>query len=86
MKQTIARKISNALVLASLIAGSMGVLNNTPASAKTCPIGYSLVGGKCKAIKATSNKRLSAMYYCTTSITNWTPAKYKACMKSKGFK
>ena len=82
MKHIIARKLTNALLLAALLAGSMSIINTQHVSAKSCPIGYSQswATGKCVKIKITGNNTLSRNFKCLTSIPNWTPAKYNKCM------
>jgi hypothetical protein len=91
IKSTIARKVTNALVLASLLAGSMAVINSTPVQAKTCGVGYSLSNGKCvnitkqRSVVEKNSKKMSAAFICL-GLKDWTPAKHKACMASKGYK
>jgi len=88
----IARKISNALILASLLAGSMAVVNNTPAQAKTCAIGYAKnSAGVCVDVTkqrpavSKASKKAAAHALCL-GMSGWTPAKHKTCMANKGYK
>jgi hypothetical protein len=77
----ITRKITNAIVLSALVAGSMGIVA-TPqynVSAKSCPVGYALVSGKCKAIKITGNKNLSKLFDCLTNHAK-TVKEFNQCM------
>jgi fructose-specific phosphotransferase system IIC component len=88
IKSSITRKVTNALLLASLLAGSMAVVNSTPVSASSnaCGVGYSLQNGKCKPV-TTQRKIVAKVSAKMTKIAlclskkNMTLAQIKACGK-----
>lgn len=88
----ITRKINNALILASLLAGSMSTIVHAE-HANTCPVGYAKNStGVCvnvttqRPVVSKASKRSTAYALCLTNTPNWTPAKQKACMRAKGYK
>jgi hypothetical protein len=88
IKSSITRKVTNALVLASLLAGSMAVVSTSPVSASSnaCGVGYSLVNGKCKNI-TTQRKIVAKLAAKMVKIAlclsqeNMSLAQIKACGK-----
>jgi hypothetical protein len=84
IKSSITRKVTNALVLASLLAGSMAVINSTPVQAKQCGVGYSLSNGKCvnitkqRKIVAKLAAKMVKIALCL-SQENMSLAQIKAC-------
>ena len=65
----------------------------SPVSAKECAIGYTKnSNGICvnvttqRPVVSKASKKASAYAMCLTNTPNWTPAKQKACMRTKGYK
>jgi hypothetical protein len=83
VKNTITRKVTNALVLASLLVGSMGIVA-TPqynVSAKSCGVGYVKKDGKCVPIEITQNEKLSRTAHCLTNHGESIKS-FQSCMRT----
>lgn len=83
-KQTITRKITNALLLSALALGTLAPMHTARAmdnSTNKCGVGYVLKSGKCVAIKATGNKTLSKIAHCLANHGQ-TVDTIKQCMKT----
>jgi hypothetical protein len=83
VKNTITRKVTNALLLASLLVGSMGIVAAPQynVSAKSCPVGYVSKNGKCVKIEITQNEKLSRTAHCLT-MHGESVKSFQSCMRS----
>jgi hypothetical protein len=83
VQNTITRKVTNALLLASLLVGSMGIVASPQynVSAKSCPVGYVSKNGKCVPIEITQNEKLSRTAHCLT-MHGESIKSFQMCMKT----
>jgi hypothetical protein len=87
------KKLVVLVCMFGLLFGNVATVHasQSPVVSKTCGVGYSLQSGKCKPITTQrkivekNSKKISAAFICL-GLKDWTPAKHKACMASKGYK